>query len=308
MRSVFACFSIVATLIVSLSLTTFAMADAHVMVSSIAKDSYTKKKFPDGKPQPETYVVMPGTYFAGATVDKSIDKMPFRKLAGYLARQLAHQEYWPSRNPNEADLLLVIHWGVTVPNVTSSELLAHTSSTIDTSNTHDGLAQRIENENKDPNVSDAGSISGLGIASNINADYAADAMRQENDGNEAASVQGNIAQMLGYGSTLRKHSHDLLTTVTEETLRRTLDEERYFVIVKAYDLKTWKKGVANKSIWTIRLNISSLGNNFDTAMTRMSKAGADYFGRTTNEVSTIKPKENNGRVDIAPLIILGEVK
>ena len=168
-------------------------------------------------------------------------------------------------------------------------------------NTTDGVGNTDADSRKD-------FLWGLGTEANINSTYADDALRQETGENESASIQGNIAQMLGYGSSLRRHGDDLFTSLTEETLRRTLEEERYFVIVTAYDLKTWKKEVPNKSVWTIRLNISSLGNNFETAMNRMSKAGVDYFGRATGEVCTVKSKESKGHVDLAPLIILGEVK
>lgn len=284
-----------------------ARADDHVIISALASPAYTAQKFFDGKPRAETYVVMQGNYFSGATVDHSIDRMPFRQIAGFLAEELAKRAYLPSRDPNSADLLLVIHWGTTMPTVSTKEMMAQTNPNLDVSSSRDTLSQASQSES---GMSTAGVdlLSGLGAESNINAEYASDLLLQQTDENEAAASQANTASLLGYTATLRKFKDSMLPTVTEITLRRTLEQERYFVIVQAYDLHQWKKGVPNKTVWSIRLNISSPGNNFAMAMSRMSKAGLDYFGRTTDEVTTVRSKTYDGNVKVAPLVILGEVK
>jgi hypothetical protein len=282
-------------------------ADDHVIISASANPAYTAQKFTDGKFKTETYVVMPGSYYSGATVDHYIDRMPFRQIAGYLAEELAKREYWPSRDPGQADLLLVIDWGTTMPTISTKEMMARTNPNPDIANSRDSLAQASQAES---GLSAAGAdlLSGLGAEANINADYASEVLMQQTDANEAAANQANTATLLGYTATLGRFKNSLLPSVAESTLRRSLEQERYFVIVQAYDLRQWKKGTANKPVWSIRLNISSPGNNFAMAMSRMSKAGVDFFGRTTSEVTTVRSKSYDGKVKVAPLVILGEVK
>jgi hypothetical protein len=100
----------------------------------------------------------------------------------------------------------------------------------------------------------------------------------------------------------------MMPSLSDISIVQTLEEERYFVVVKAYDLRQWKKGETNRSLWTIRLNINSSGNNFKTAMERMSLVGVDFFGRSSGDIVTLKAKPREGHVTLAPLVILGEVK
>jgi hypothetical protein len=282
-------------------------ADDRVIVSAKASPEYTAQKFADGRFKRETYVVMEGKYYSGATVDRSIERMPFRQIAAYLAQELAKREYWPSREPRDADLLLVMDWGTTIPSVSMMEMLARTNPVPDASNSRDTLARASQTES---GMSAAGVdlLSGFGADVNINADFAFDLLQQQSDENDAAATQANTAGLLGYTDSLKKYKDGMLPAVNEITLRRTLEQERYFVVVQAYDMRSWQKGRPNKVLWSIRLNISSPGNNFSMAMSRMSKAGLDFFGRTTGEATTVRSKVYDGSVKVAPLVILGEVK
>jgi hypothetical protein len=84
-------------------------ADDHVAVISTASPEYTQRKFAGGEPRTETYVFLEGRFFEGATVDRSLEKMTFRRIAEYLAPELAKQNYLPARAIAQADLLLVVH-------------------------------------------------------------------------------------------------------------------------------------------------------------------------------------------------------
>ena len=88
-----------------------------------------------------------------------------------------------------------------------------------------------------------------------------------------------------------------------------MNEERYFVIVKAYDLHTKPEpGRARRAVWSLYVNIRSPGHNFPGALNLMGIAATNYFGRTTDGVQTLKTKIREGTVNIPPFVILGEVK
>lgn len=279
-------------------------ADNHVMVVALAEQAYTREKFADGRTKPESYVVMPGNFFGGATVDRTLERMPFRKIATYLAYEFSRCNYWPAANPNQADLLFVVHWGVTSPRTSTQELTARTSLSTEVSNTQEGMSAALN----DGGPGAAGVIWDVGERGSINSLYAEDVLRQQADQNDAEAQQENTAQLLGLGSSLKRYNRALLPSVSDTAVRHSLKEERYFVIVKVYDLRKWEKGKVNRSIWTVRLNIGAPGNNFEQALTLMAKAGVEWYGRTTDDVVTVRSRDRKGEVNMPDVIILGEQK
>ncbi len=290
-----------------LSFVTPLSADNHVMVVALAEQDYTRAKFDDGKSKAESYVVMPGNFFGGSTVDRTLERMPFRKIAGLLAYELAKREYWPAQDPNQADLLMVIHWGVTSPRATTHEMTGRTSLSTDVSTSHESLnasLMAVEEEQ-----SNAAAVQwDVGERSSINTLYAEDVLRQQGDQAAAEADQQDSARLLGLVKSLRRAQQAFVPTVNDIAVQHSLKEERYFIIVQAYDLRRWEKGKVNQSVWTIRLNIGSPGKNFEEALVRMSRAGVNWFGRTTDDLVMVRTKEFKGEVEMPPIVILGEEK
>ena len=276
-------------------------ADNRVVVSATADASYTEKKYGEGKTKRETYVVMKGHYFAGTTIDGSIDKMTFRGILDYLAPKLALQQFLPAQKGESPDLLLVIHWGTTAPKTSSLEMMARTSAVTDTSNSVTTISQQLREATGTTTPFDA-----LGSESDLVARF--DQLEQLTGEMGAESATANIAQLLGYTKTLRTLQHDINPGETERTLKFDMAHERYFIIVKAYDLHVSTRGRSARAIWTLHLNMSSAGNNFRMAMAEMSAASVDYVGRSSIDVQTVRPKQREGHVDIGEAIIVGEQK
>lgn len=271
-----------------------AWADDRVVVFAEANPDYSRRKFGDGQPQRETFVLMQGRFYGGARADPSITKMPFRQVVSYLLPKLAQQEFVPARSVAEADLLIVVHWGVTNPRVGRLELLAQTDRS---SQAHE-LARDAP---RDPEV-EPDPLQNL-----LGAQDRAEQLERITDAVSADEGDRNIAQLLGYTRALRRLERKVGMSAEEESLRYDLRSERYFLIVRAYALR----GPAPKPLrpsWILHLNVSSPGNNFRTAMIRMSEIATRFAGRSTERVETLRSPAPDFKVELGDLIILGEAR
>jgi len=262
------------------------LADPSVIVSATANPEYTEHKYGGKDTTPESYVVMQGHYFEGCIVDHSIERMPFRQIAEIFAPELARRKYWPAKDAREADLLIVVHWGTTTPQVSTMEMMARTSPVQGAS---------ASGEMGEPSHEDTGLLQMESL--NLLNDQIA---------NDLSSA--NAAQLLGYANDLRKLSRQAMPSAEEHTLRHDLREMRYFIILKAYNLHAATPAERARAVWTLHLNMSSPGNNFRTAADRMSMVAAGFAGRSTDDVQTVRQPVRVGKIEIGPLLILGEVK
>lgn len=276
-------------------------ADEHVAVSASADTAYTQRKFDGAKVRPESYVFMEGTFVPGQTVDRSIERMPFRRVAEFLAPELARQQFFPAPDAQGADLLIVVHWGTTTPRTSAAEMQGKVTLSLD-------VAQE-RNLQKETGGQAAGSTDGsaawLSAGSEIDRQLGFEQAERFTDTLDSDYVNANNAKLLGYTKSLKQYEQRAFGSAEETTLRSDLTTERYFVILKAYDLKApLAPGEKRRAVWSAHLNMRSPGNNFGTALKRMGLVGADYFGRSTATVETQRPKVKEGRVILGPLVII----
>lgn len=277
------------------------LADAHVAVVARANADYVERRLTaDGQPKVETYVFMEGNHYKGVIRDRSIERMAFRDIAHYLAPELYKQKYLPATAVPDADLLIVVHWGTTRPYVSSLEMTARTSPMSDY--TEQNLMRTTQAEGGAETVDSLAALADL-----ANNQFAFDLLEQSHDQFDAETSRSDNITLLGYNEELHKFSQKTSLSEKERTLRFDLNAERYFIILKAYDLKP-KPGASKRPLWTMHLNISSPGNNFQTALTRMGVVASRFAGQTTTEVKTIRPGAPTGTVTLAPLVILKDAK
>lgn len=278
-----------------------ASADEHVAVSASADAAYTQRKFEGNNARAETYVFMAGTFVAGQTVDRSIERMPFRRIAEFLAPELARQQFFPAPDAQGADLLIVVHWGTTTPRTSAAEMRGQVTLSLD--QTQERALQK-ETSGQGAGSSD-GSAAWLAAGSEIDRQMGFEQAERFTDTLDSDYANANNAKLLGYTKSLKQYEQRIFGSAEETTLRSDLSTERYFVILKAYDLKApLAPGEKRRAVWTAHLNMRSPGNNFSTALKRMGLVGADYFGRTTATVETQRPKVKEGRVILGPLVII----
>jgi hypothetical protein len=78
-----------------------------------------------------------------------------------------------------------------------------------------------------------------------------------------------------------------------------LGENRYFVVLQAYDFRIAVKEKKLKALWTARMSLSERGE-FTLALAKMVSDGARYFGRASDGLQRLE-RTQKGSVELGPL-------
>jgi hypothetical protein len=84
-----------------------------------------------------------------------------------------------------------------------------------------------------------------------------------------------------------------------------IEENRYFVVLMAYDFQLMWKQKKHKLLWETRFSINERRNAFDKALPFMARYASQYFGRATDGI--LRTRVQDGRVDIGDVKWLGTV-
>jgi hypothetical protein len=262
-------------------------ADDFIAVSATTAPDYQRSLDAQGNPLPEAYVFGEGNFMQGATKDPYMEKYRLQNLLVNLAKNLAKQKYFPASDPNDSDLVIIVHWGATL--------------------IHDDPSRELSIERMNSALRDFGDaaaatdgIADPGAVNELSESLAAG----ENWRNNAIARN---AALLGYSRRLKdlRETNSMILTTTERTLREELAQERYFVVLMAYDFKAYKQ---KKSVlrWITRLSVRSPGNNFGDAVVMLSEAGGNVFGTKLDTLSHVKGKLRQGEVVLGELKVLGQ--
>lgn len=258
----------------------------RIAVHSTADQDYEVRKFPKEGPRPESYILMEGSFFAGTARDRSVTQMTFRDLVTTLAHDLAKQDYFPTTEKYEADLLIVVHWGTTPPgdvNPFVRDMLMERTNEV--------LQEMLNSD--DP-------LAALGMTE-----------IQSINRSLQMSVEQSIAknaELLGFTEALmrerRRPSARGLTT-REEQMRDDLMEERYFVILTAWDNQALVQDQNARLLWSTRFSMRATGKNFTEALPALTRAASGYFGRQLDDLKTVRTHLGEGDVEMSEIEILG---
>ncbi|HWA08774.1 MAG TPA: hypothetical protein VG838_04820 [Opitutaceae bacterium] len=255
-----------------------------VAVSSVSTENYAAQKFGPKAPKPETYLFFQGHYFGGTTRDPDLEHAQFLQIAQTLGENMVRQNYFPTKDQKNADLLIAVHWGVT----TTYE---NPNRQMDLDRLNDAMATDIA---KGPNNMDH---------SEVNSELAIADLEQ---GTKEYYIKEN-SRLLGFDRQIAKEADPSTASGTtnssfmssgELDLRQLLDEERFFVILMAYDYHTMKKGTKPTLLWSTRFSVRAASNRFTVVLPEMSKAAADYFGRNMDGLKFEAPGLKQGQVDV----------
>jgi hypothetical protein len=269
-------------------------------VSSVTSPGYARVKRADGTLEPETYAFGDGGRMEGPVRDSTIDSLTFMKVAQTIADPLASQNYVPAPEPKSTNLLIMVYWGTTTGSMESAE-----SAEIEQLQ-----ASQIGKPPPPPPMTPASAISSSGAGARSDAmmssglhnagvqdfygDLASVALqdhrRNQADAQNAALLgyDSELSARLGLEGTALQRDHDDLVD--------ELEENRYFIVLMAYDFQVAWKDKKHKLLWVTRMSVRQKGNDFGKALPAMSRFAARYFGRNSNGL--IRKTVPEGRVEI----------
>ncbi|HEX2101412.1 MAG TPA: hypothetical protein VHF69_12145 [Candidatus Synoicihabitans sp.] len=80
-------------------------------------------------------------------------------------------------------------------------------------------------------------------------------------------------------------------------MRSELAEERYFIIVMAYNYRAIREKESKEALWIARLSLPARGNTFIDALPTLSRVGADFFGQSRTSLARVRTVVDAGRAE-----------
>jgi hypothetical protein len=268
--------------------------DGVTAVSAKVSSDYIRGKLSDGSFQPETYAFGSGGNWGGDIKDATIDNLSFVDVAKIIAGPLASQKYFPAKDPNKTKLLIMVYWGTTtVPPKAQDDVMYEEYNAA--------LAEsRILMAQIPPQVDEANAV----LTSALHTLAIANHMRDELDFKNAAMIGYSASGLIGTdeGNYLK---HTALGIDQRDEVNE-IEQNRYFVVLMAYDFQLLWKERKHKLLWETRFSIDELHNAFDKALPVMARFASQYFGEPTKGL--VRTRVPEGQVDIGEVKSLGEVK
>lgn len=257
----------------------------RIAIKAIASEAYVKSRALKESDKVQTYQFMKGKYHPGATADDGMKQITFEDIVRDMAQHLARQNYYPEPELGKSDLLIVVHWGRTTEEVTQEDLLGYTS---------------LEEQGFNSTVADAGADGEMNYSEmNATADFGFNMASNEmsRDGSDRSIYYK--ARLLGM-----EEAFDENTTPRDELLLKTLlQQERYFVVLMAYDFPQLLKGELNL-LWTTRYSIRAVGQSYQEAIKEMNFVAGDFFGKNIKGL-TQKRIDDKSRVEMGKIEVIG---
>jgi hypothetical protein len=245
-----------------------------VSVASRAWRGYVRTKLPDGTFEPETFAFGNGGKMTGAIVDDTLDKLSFMQIASLVAKPLAERRYLPATDAAKTNLLIMIYWGVTTGTNDPS-----VSATYDIAQSSQGL-----NPVPPPPPPRGTQQANRGAPSNTQTIDAMDLASTALANQQRDSADTKNAMLLGYDSELAATAGLENTPLkgTREALIADLEDNRYFVILMAYDFQLMWKEKKHKLLWETRISLRERGNDFRKGLPEMLSRAERYIGGDTD--------------------------
>jgi hypothetical protein len=239
-------------------------------VSSKVAPDYIRPRAADGSFLPEYYTFGKGGNWGGEFKDDTIDKLDFMDIARGIAPSLQSQKYLPASDPKATKLLIMVYWGTTAvpPPYNEDPLYQAYSNAVEQS--------QILLSGIPPQVEESDEVLSSGLHQ----------LDIENGIRDRLDFKN--ASMLGYdagglvGTDRGKYlSHTALRNEGNDQ-REEIEENRYFIVLMAYDFQLMWKTKKHKLLWEARFSINQKHNQFDKALPSMTQYAAKYFGQPTN--------------------------
>ena len=280
-------------------------SDQITAVAAKAAPDYIRVRLKGGAYAPETYAFGEGGHIGGPMVDVSIDPLKFIDVARTISLPLAERNYLPTHDPKQTKLLIMVYWGLTQvpPPLNSSGWVSNLSA--------------IENKAANARGSASGGggngyhhqDSSAGVPDWILDEMSAQETIMNIENQQRAHQDFLNASMLGYdtedvvGTDYGNNLRGSPMAMHRDALVEEIEDNRYFVVLMAYDFQILWKDKKHKLLWETRFSLRQTHNNFDKNLEGMARAASAYFGQ--NSGGLIHKPVPVGHVDFGPLKVVG---
>ena len=281
-----------------------------VAVSSRVSEDYVRNKLPDGTFPVESYTFGEGGCWKSPVADETIDKLKFLDVARVIAGPLAQRNYLPATDQKQVKLLIMVYWGTTAGSGGPASASAYQVASA----AGQRLANALSASNKppDPNAGRGSDRSGGGaeeasVKNSAESEFAAAMALVQMVNRERDRNNRRNAGMLGYDEALAATSAYEGTPIhgVREDLISDLEDDRYFVVLMAFDFPLLVKEKKHKLLWETRYSIRAHRHDFAKELEAMSRYASRFFGQETHGVlRQILPE---GTVEFGELKTLGIV-
>ncbi len=252
----------------------------QVVINSKADEAFLVAREDVDTGEPITYVFMKGRFHGGNRADPAMDAFPFDEVILDIATHLQKQNFNPVPDPDAAEMVIVVHYGVTTTQESQEDLLGYTSL-------EDYEFQDIDTGGSAATGADLEAIQNYQF--NVNSSIAIQ------EGNQGGMFYN--ARLLGMEEAFDDHG----SPHEEYLLKSLLSDRRYFIVLMAYDLPLMRKGEVHMH-WTTRYSIRAIGQTFDQAIKDMNLVAGNYFGENMGELVkkhvTDKSRVKMGKIEV----------
>jgi hypothetical protein len=265
-------------------------------VNSRVSSDYVRGRTPTGGLQPEYYSFGKGGVWGGQISDPSFDKMQFMDIARVMAPALQAEKYFPAKDPAVTKLLIMVYWGTTGVAANLSNSVAVDNYQLAANNP--ALNSTVYAVKNDAMAQMTQALTMLEISNK---------QRDQIDFKNAAMLGYDSEGTIGtdYG---RYISHTALGWRAKDDVFE-IEENRYFVVLMAYDFQILWKEKKHKLLWETRFSINEGHNRFDETLPVLAQYASQYFGQPTNGL--VRSRVLDGNVEIgAPTMVqfIGDLK
>jgi hypothetical protein len=266
-------------------------------VASAKSKAYIRVELANGTFVPESYVFGPGGVWSGQKVDSSIDKLTFSDVAHMIAGPLASQNFVPDTDPITTKLLIMVYWGTSHGDEHPTNSNGYQN--LQQSNTAVSVASMAVHEKPSPINYEVLHQAQDAMATALSAVAAENKMRDEGD---ALNVN-----MLGYASWWQDTERFENTPMRfrRQDLIDEIEEDRYFVVLMAYDFQALRRHKKAKLLWETRFSIRERHHAFNEDLPAMAQYASQFFGQDSHGL--VHKEVPMGHVNIGAVKSIGDV-
>lgn len=260
----------------------FSRKNARVITNAWASPEFIDRRMGDEGPIPMTFHFAEGKFYGGAIRDKSLETYSLQDIAETLAADMEEQHFFPAPSTEEGDLLIVVHWGTT----------------------------EVEDDWEDLFPSDGSEDTGGDFSEGGDSSESSDSF----------DSSGSYDSGFGNVNTLSKIKENAILTGIDKGLNKKglmnsdyqdyislLEEERYFIVLMAYDWQKLYKEKKKEIQFITRFSLRSPGTNFTNAVPSLSRAAIPHIGTNLDDLAKTKTQLGWGKGTVGDLEVVKEV-